>query len=58
VSFLSALPEAVAAAAGDLSNIGASLGTANAAAVAPTASVLAAGGDEVSAAVAQLGKGQ
>jgi hypothetical protein len=54
VSFLNALPEAVAAAAGDLSNIGSNLSTATAAAEAPTASVVAAGGDEVSAIVAQM----
>jgi len=57
MSFINAVPEAVAAAAGDLSNIGSNLGTANAVAAASTQGVLAAGTDEVSAAVAQLFSG-
>ena len=52
-----AAPEYVAAAASDLANIGSSLGSANMAALAPTSGVLAAGADEVSAAVAALFSG-
>ena len=57
MSFLSTVPELVSAAAGDLSNIGSDLGAANAAAAASTRGVLAAGTDEVSAAIAQLFSG-
>ncbi len=57
VSFLNAVPESVSGAAGDLLNLGSNIGAANAAAQVPTASVLAAGDDEVSAAVAQLFSG-
>jgi hypothetical protein len=57
MSFLNTVPELVSAAAGDLSNIGSNLGTANAAAAASTQGVVAAGTDEVSAAVAQLFSG-
>nr|MBC9865862.1 PE-PGRS family protein [Mycobacterium pseudoshottsii] len=51
MSFVVASPEYVAAAASDLAGIGSALSTANAAA-APTIEVLAAGADEVSAAIA------
>ena len=57
MSFLIAAPEALAAAADDVANIGSVLGTANAAAAAPTTEVLAAGADDVSAAVAELFSG-
>jgi PE family len=43
MSFLSTVRELVSAAAGDLSNIGSNLGTANAAAAASTQGVVAAG---------------
>ncbi|WP_136624933.1 PE family protein, partial [Mycobacterium attenuatum] len=54
MSYLIAAPEMVTAAASDLANIGSTLGVANAAAALPTMSVLAAGADEVSAAIAAL----
>src|SRR5689334_3415317 len=54
MSFVIAAPEFLGAAASDLANIGSALGAANAAAAAPTTGVLAAGADEVSAAVAAL----
>jgi len=54
MSFLNASPEFLAAAATDLQNIGSALGDANAAAAGETASVQAAGADEVSAVVAAL----
>nr|WP_321145883.1 PE family protein [Mycobacterium tuberculosis] len=44
--------ETVAAAASDVARIGSSIGAANAAAAGSTTSVLAAGADEVSAAIA------
>jgi PE family len=53
-SFAIAAPEFVSAAATDLAKIGSTLGAANAAAVAPTTRVLAAGADEVSAGIAAL----
>jgi hypothetical protein len=52
-----AVPEALAAAANDIANIGSTLTSANSAAAAPTAGVLAAGADEVSAAVASMFSG-
>ena len=52
MSFVIAAPEYVAAAATDLANIGSSLSSANMAALMPTSGVLAAGADEVSAAIA------
>ncbi|HTY33650.1 PE family protein [Mycobacterium sp.] len=52
MSFLFADPEALAAAASDLSGIGSTLSTANTAAAAPTSAVAAAAADEVSAQVA------
>src|ERR1700740_1691010 len=57
MSFVIAAPEDVQAAAADLSNIGSGLSAAHAAAAAPTTAVLAAAGDEVSAAIASLFSG-
>ncbi len=54
MSFVTALPEAVIAAASDLANIGSTISQANAAALTPTTSLLAAGTDEVSAAIAAV----
>ncbi len=54
MSFVNVLPEYVAAAASDLARIGSLVGTANAQAAGATTSVLAAGGDEVSEAIAEL----
>jgi hypothetical protein len=54
MSFLIAAPELVAAAAADLANVSSTISVANAAAAFPTASVVAAGADEVSATVAAL----
>ena len=54
MSYVVVPPEMVAAAATDLANIGSSLSEASAAAAAPTMGVLAAGADEVSAAIAAL----
>ena len=54
MSYVIAVPEMMASAATDLANIGSSLSEANAAAAAPTTGVLAAGADEVSAAIAAL----
>ena len=44
MSFVIAVPEYVTAAASDLANIGSAISEANAAALAPTTGVLAAGG--------------
>jgi PE family len=52
MSFVFAVPDVVATAATDLAGIGSSLGQANSAAAAQTTQMLAAGEDEVSAAVA------
>ena len=57
MSFVMAVPEFVASAATDLSNIGSGLSVANAVAAAPTTAVVAAAGDEVSAAIASLFSG-
>ncbi|MCV7125331.1 PE family protein, partial [Mycobacterium lacus] len=57
MSFVIAAPEMLAAAAADLAGIGSAVGAANAAALAPTTSVLAAAADEVSTAVAALFSG-
>ncbi|MGV0478562.1 PE family protein, partial [Mycobacterium kansasii] len=57
MSFVSVDPEFLASAAADVDNIGSALSAANAAAKAPTIGVLAAGADEVSAAVASLFSG-
>jgi hypothetical protein len=54
MSFVIADPEYVTAAASDLANVASTISEANAAAAAPTSTVLAAGGDEVSAAVAAM----
>src|SRR5258708_39657369 len=54
MSFVIAAPEFVAAAASDLANIGSAISQANAAASVETSTVLAAGADEVSAAIASL----
>ncbi len=54
MSFVTAAPEALSAAASDLAGIGSALSVANAAAAARTTAVLAAGADEVSAAIAAL----
>ena len=52
MSFVNAAPESVAVAATDLASIGSALNASNLAALAPTTGVLAAGADDVSAAVA------
>ena len=57
MSYVIAAPEFVTAAATDLAGIGSSLSEANAAAAASTTKVIAAGGDEVSAAIASLFSG-
>ncbi|MGC2653689.1 MAG: PE family protein [Mycobacterium sp.] len=49
MSFVTTQPEALTAAAGNLQSIGASMGSENAAAAAPTTGVLPAAADEVSA---------
>ena len=54
MSYVIAVPEMLATAAEDVAAIGSSLGAANSAAAAPTMGVLAAGADEVSAALAAL----
>ncbi|MGB9227697.1 PE family protein, partial [Mycobacterium sp.] len=57
MSFLAVAPQMLAAAAGDLANVGSALSAANAAAAATTTGVLAAGADEVSGAMASLFSG-
>ena len=52
MSFVTAQPEMLAAAAGELGSIGATLSASNAAAAAPTTGVLPPAADEVSALVA------
>ncbi|MDR3656896.1 MAG: PE family protein, partial [Mycobacterium sp.] len=54
MSFVIAAPEYVTAAASDLANVASTISAANAAAASPTSELLAAGGDEVSAAVASV----
>ncbi|EFD61548.1 PE-PGRS family protein, partial [Mycobacterium tuberculosis EAS054] len=54
MSLVIVTPETVAAAALDVARIGSSIGVANSAAAGSTTSVLAAGADEVSAAIATL----
>jgi hypothetical protein len=54
MSFVVAVPEALAAAASDIAGIGSTLGAAGAAAAEPTTAVPAAAGDEVSARIAAL----
>ena len=57
MSFLIAAPEMMAAAATDAARIGSTISEANASAAVPTTGVLAAGADEVSAAIASLFSG-
>jgi hypothetical protein len=54
ISFVIAVPEMVVSAASNLTSLGSMISEANAAAVAPTTGVVAAAGDEVSAAIASL----
>jgi PE family len=54
MSDLFGIPDAVAAAAGDLGNIGSTISQANTAAAFPTTGLMAAGADDVSLGVAQL----
>ncbi|WP_136624853.1 PE family protein, partial [Mycobacterium attenuatum] len=54
MSFVVAVPETLTSTATDLAGIGSAITAANAAAATPTAGVLAAGADEVSAAIATL----
>ncbi|WP_459797630.1 PE family protein, partial [Mycobacterium riyadhense] len=53
-SFVIAAPEALAAASRDLTGIGSTISAANSVAAASTTELLAAGGDEVSVAIARL----
>jgi hypothetical protein len=57
MSYLVTVPELVSVAASDLARIGSTLSDANAAAAGPTTGLLAAGEDEVSAAIAALFSG-
>jgi hypothetical protein len=54
MTYVIAVPEYLAAAASDLANIGSTITAATAAAAFPTAAVLPAGGDAVSARIAAL----
>ncbi|VAZ80402.1 putative PE-PGRS family protein PE_PGRS24 [Mycobacterium persicum] len=54
MSLVIAAPDLMASAAADLTGLGATLGSANVAAAAATTGVLAAAGDEVSAAIAAV----
>jgi hypothetical protein len=54
MSFVTAAPEIVTDAATDISSIGSTISEANAVAAAPTTGLLAAGADEVSAAITAL----
>src|SRR3954468_5685227 len=54
MSFVFATPEFVSAAATDLASIGSTINAASAAAALPTTGILAAGADEISAAMAAL----
>jgi PE family len=54
MSFVTVGPEALAASASDLTRLGCTISAANAGAAAPTTGLLAAGADEVSAAIAAL----
>ncbi|WP_239656288.1 PE family protein [Mycobacterium riyadhense] len=54
MSYLVTVPEILASSAADLANIGSALGAANAAAATPTTAILAAGADEVSAAIVSV----
>ena len=57
MSYVIAAPEILAAAAADVAGIGSSLSAAHVLAAAPTTHVVAAAGDEVSAAIASLFSG-
>jgi hypothetical protein len=57
MSFVTVVPEFVGQAVGQVENIGSALNAAHAAAAGPTTSVVAAAGDEVSAAIAALFSG-
>ncbi|WP_459797751.1 PE family protein, partial [Mycobacterium riyadhense] len=57
MSIVNVIPEMLTTAAADVARIGSSLSAANRAAAAPTSGVLAAGADEVSAAIASLFSG-
>src|SRR5262249_35995877 len=57
MSFVFAMPDLVTSAAADLAGIGSPINAATAAAAAPTTQVMAAGADEVSAAVVALFSG-
>ncbi|WP_415823707.1 PE family protein, partial [Mycobacterium basiliense] len=57
MSFVVAVPEMVAAAVSDVAGVGAMIDAANAAAAGATVGIAAAGGDEVSAAIAALFSG-
>jgi hypothetical protein len=57
MSYVVAVPEFVASAASDLAGIGSGLSAAHAVAAGPTTAVVAAAGDEVSAAIASLFSG-
>lgn len=54
MSFVIAAPEMVALAASDLAGVGSMIGAANAAAAVSTTNMMAAAGDEVSAAIVSL----
>jgi hypothetical protein len=54
MSFVFAAPEIVASAASDLNSLGSTIQAAHAAAAGPTTGIVAAAGDEVSAAIARL----
>src|SRR4051812_42318736 len=54
MSFVVVSPELMGAAASDLAGVGLTIGAANAAAAAPTTALVAAAGDEISAAIAAL----
>jgi PE family len=57
MSFVIAAPPILEATATDLASVGSAISTANTAAVAATTDVVAAGGDEVSTAIAALFSG-
>jgi hypothetical protein len=57
MSFVTVVPEFIGQVAGQIENIGSALGAAHAAAVGPTTGVVAAAGDEVSAAIASVFSG-
>ncbi|ORB87527.1 PE family protein, partial [Mycobacterium kansasii] len=57
MSYVVVVPEVLVAATAEVAGIGSLVGAASAAALGPTTGLLAAGGDEVSAAVAALFSG-